>query len=190
MTIAEKIVEYSKALAAAGITEIQPNKGWLHNEQFPDFDTDMRSVGWIPGQEWCAYAAMLCWKKGYEDHPEIWQYLKHILSPNSQLIAKQAHADKIWPTGLTPKPGGIVIWQSGDSNIYGHTGLCLSVDGNHFTSGEGNTSSPDKPSVRSGWTYAVHTHTLGLPHSHTGLNFMRCVYVLEPDEFEKLIKKI
>lgn len=183
--VADNIVHKALALAGAHITEIQVNQGWQPNKLYPTFTQDMKSVGWYVGGEWCAFSGILIWKQAYSElAPKVWAYIKGLLSGNSQETARNAHTDKFWPTGLVPKPGCIVIWQAGDSSTQGHFGICISVNGDQFITAEGNTSDPGSPDTRTGWTYACHTHTLGLPHSSKNLNFLRAVYAVEEADFD------
>lgn len=170
-----KIVAQAKAYLATRITEIQINAGFTDKT----FQADITSVGWYIGAEWCAFSAILVWEKCLS--ADVWKVFSKIASGNSQQMARNCHAHAYWPTGLTPKVGCIVVWADGDSTTTGHTGLCtwVSVDGKSFTTSEGNTSSPDKPETRTGWTYAEHTHLTNQPHSATGFNFYRAIYPLD-----------
>ena len=176
-TYAQTIVRLALAYVNANLQEIQPNQGWTNKP----YEADMRAIGWLPGDEWCADSATLVWKKTYQLRPDIWAIARRMLSANSQLTANNFHAHPWWPTGLVPKPGAIVVWQNGDSLTEGHEGIVTSVDPDkiHYNSAEGNTSSTTQPDIRTGWTYAQHTHTLGLPHKDLGLNVLRFVYPIE-----------
>lgn len=183
--VADRVVAQALAFAGAHIVEIQPNQGWEPNKSFPNFTKDMISVGWYKGGEWCAFSGILVWKNAYSIKADIWNYVRKLLSGNSQDTLRNCRADKFWPTGDVPKPGAIVIWQDGNSQTQGHFGICVSVNGNSFVTAEGNTSDPGSPSIRLGWTYALHTHTVGAPHSSTGLNYLRSIYVVEQDQWDK-----
>ncbi len=177
--IYEQIVAVANAYAAANITEKQPNLGFTNQP----YQKDISTTGWEPGDEWCAAAAILDWYKGYQNRPDILAKVKHLQSLNSQQMANNFHNDPVWKTSTNiPKLGAIVVWQAGNSFTEGHTGIVVSINGNQFTSVEGNTSSPAQPDIREGWTVAAHTHTIGLPHSSLGLNLDRFVYVLESYE--------
>jgi len=177
-TSAQTIVDLALAYCRANLQEVQPNKGWTNKA----YEADMRAIGWLPGDEWCADSAILVWKKSYSLKPQIWAVARRLLSANCQITANNFHADKIWPTGTkVPKLGAIAIWQSGDSLVNGHEGIVtwVSPDFKSFKTAEGNTSSSTQPDIRTGWTYAEHTHRIGEPHSLTGLNFIRFVYAIE-----------
>lgn len=171
----QRIVDKAKAFLAQHITEIQVNKGFTDKV----YQKLITGVGWYVGGEWCAFSAILVWQQCLA--PEVWAVFKKLASGNSQQMARNCHAHPYWPTGLIPKVGCIVIWQDGDSTISGHTGLCtwVSADSKTFTTAEGNTSSPDKPETRTGWTYAEHTHLTGQPHRVVGFNLYRCIYPLD-----------
>lgn len=182
MTISEKIVQIALDYSRQNITEITPNKGWTD----PVYQTDMKAIGWEPGDEWCAAAAILDWKKAYADLPKVWAVAKRLISLNSQQMARNFHADAVWPTSANvPELGALVVWQAGNSTVSGHCGIVVAVDGNRFTTVEGNTTSQTRPnpkpsmSEREGWTVATHVHTLGLPHSMLGLNLERFIYAIE-----------
>ncbi len=179
MPTANKITQLAILYANANITEIQINNGWTDKT----YEHDMVSLtGWYHGAEWCAAAAILTWKKTYAGNIEILGRINKLVSLNSQAMANNFHADPVWPTSAdVPRLGAIVVWQSGDSKTMGHTGIVVAIDqnGKHFTSVEGNTSSPSQPDIRNGWTVAKHVHTLGAPHSSLGLNLDRFIYPLE-----------
>lgn len=177
--IADKIVAIANDYAKANITEIQVNNGWTDKS----YEKDMVSLtGWYHGAEWCAAAAILDWKKGYAGRIDMLGHINKLVSLNSQQMANNFHADPIWPTSANvPKLGAIVIWSLGDSRTSGHAGIVVDIskDNKYFSSVEGNTSSPDKPDTRTGWTIAKHTHQLGLPHSSLNLNVLRFIYAID-----------
>jgi hypothetical protein len=182
MTAAAKIAQIATDYSNQNITEIQPNAGWTN----PVYEADMKALGWEKGDEWCAASAILDWKKGYAGSPVVWQIASKLVSLNSQQMARNFHADPVWPTSTSiPKLGAIVVWQAGNSAVEGHCGIVVTINGNRFTSVEGNTTSETKPnpnpkvSERDGWTIAEHTHTIGLPHTTLGLNLDRFVYAIE-----------
>ena len=182
MAAADQIVQIAINYSNQNITEIQPNAGWTD----PAYETDMKAIGWESGDEWCAASAILDWKKGYANSPDVWAKAARLVSLNSQQMANNFHADPVWPTSTdVPKLGAMVVWQEGSSATEGHCGIVVAINGNQFTSVEGNTTSETKPnpdphaSERDGWTIAKHTHTIGLPHTTLGLNLDRFVYAIE-----------
>lgn len=176
MSSVDQIIKIALAYSEQNITEIQKNQGWTDQA----YQADMVSIGWTPGDEWCAASIKLTWKKAYADKPDVWKHAKPLLSLNSQQTATNFHKDPVWPTSVkTPKPGAIVVWQDGNSLTSGHCGIIVAINGNKFTSIEGNTTSRDKPDNKEGWTVAAHEHTVGAPHALTGLNFVRFVYAIE-----------
>lgn len=182
MTIRDQIVQIAINYSNQNITEIPENDGWTD----PQYEADMLDVGWSKGDEWCAAAAILDWKKAYANHPVIWQHASRLVSLNSQQMGRNFHADPVWPTSVNvPKLGATVIWQFGNSATEGHCGIVVGINGNQFTSVEGNTTSRVKPnpdpnaSEREGWTVAEHVHTIGLPHSADNLNLVRFIYAIE-----------
>lgn len=178
MKIQDEIVQIANGLVKRNLTEIQPNLGWTDK----DFQNQMQQIGWVRGDEWCADSCILVWKTAYANvHPEIWAIARKMLSANSQLIAKNFHSDPIWPTSTKlPKLGAICIWQDGNSLTTGHAGIVIAINADgSFVTAEGNTSSTQFPDIRTGWTYATHTHLVDAPHSLTGLNFLRFIYCIE-----------
>lgn len=178
MTNAQSIVSVQTAYFNLPVIEIQPNEGFTNAQ----YQSDITSIGWYKGGEWCAFSAILATKKGYigNDHSEIWSYFEKLASGNSQEMAANCHNDKFWPTGLAPQVGAIIIWQAGDSSTEGHTGLCIAVNGDTYTTLEGNSIPPGNPgNEREGYTIAQHIHVIGQPHSSLGLNFLRAIYAVE-----------
>lgn len=181
MTITDQIVQTAQYYYNQDITEIQPNNGWAD----PAYEADMRSVGWQKGDEWCAAAAILCWKKGYAANLPVWKIAQRLVSLNCMQMVHNFYADPVWPTSVNmPKLGAIAVWQAGNSAVYGHCGIVTAINGEHFTTVEGNTTSAARPNPdphmneREGWTVAAHTHTIGLPHSTLGLNLIRFIYAI------------
>lgn len=186
MTNASAIVAAQIAFFNESIIEISPNNGFTckkNKATGKQYEQLMQSVGWEFHDEWCAYAAILACKVGYttNKHPEVWKYFSRLADGNSQVMGRNAHADKFWPTGIVPRLGCIVIWAHGDSTTIGHTGLCIDVsaDGQTFTTLEGNSSPPNSGNEREGYTIAKHVHTLNAPHSANRLNYVRSIYVVE-----------
>ncbi len=182
MPAADQIAQIATDYSTQNITEIQTNDGWTDAQ----YETDMLAIGWERGDEWCAAAAILDWKKGYANYPDLWARALRLVSLNSQQMARNFHADPVWPTSTNvAKVGAIVVWQAGNSLTEGHCGIVIAVNGNQFTSVEGNTISDTIPnptpgaSEREGWTVAQHTHTIGLPHYINNLNLDRFVYAIE-----------
>ena len=182
MAIRDQIVKIATDYSNQNITEIQPNSGWTDKQ----YEKDMQGIGWTKGDEWCAASAILSWNKGYAGNPELWQRASILVSLNCQEMARKFHADPVWPTSVDiPVIGSIVVWQIGDSPEEGHCGIVVSIDGNKFTSIEGNTTSevkrnPDPHATeRDGWTVAAHNHFVGQPHSGNGFNLVRFIYAID-----------
>jgi len=163
-----------------GQTEIQPNQGF--ND--PAFQSEMVSVGWETGDAWCSFLGILGWTKAYTPFPDMLRWAQRLFSGNSQQMAVNFHSDPTWPTSThNPQPGALCIWADGNSTVSGHTGTVISVDpdGIHFATEEGNTIPDGNPgNEREGYIVATHRHTIGAPHSVTGLNFVRFILPLEP----------
>ena len=176
MASADEIVQIAIDYSDQEITEIQENQGWTD----PNYQADMQAIGWVPGDEWCAAAAVLTWKKGYADNPDVWAHAWQLVSLNCQDMGRNFHADPVWPTSVDmPKPGAIAIFRLGDSTKEGHCGIVTAINGNNFTTVEGNTSSPERPSEHDGWTVAAHDHTVGDQNPPGNLFLVRFIYAIE-----------
>ena len=79
----------------------------------------------------------------------------------------------------------MVIYGDGDSATVGHIGVVIGVDDDEITyhTIEGNTIPKGNPGdQREGYIVATHTHQVGLPHCVTGLNLIRFIHPMDPDE--------
>lgn len=165
-----------------GQEEIKSNQGFVTHS----FEDEMTGVGWEKGEPWCSFLGILGWTKAYTSYPTTLAWAKTLFSGNSQQMARNFHADPTWPTSTTtPQIGALCIWGDGDSEVSGHTGTVIAVDddGINFTTEEGNTVPPGNPgNEREGFIVAKHIHSLGLPHSETGLNFIRFILPVEPTD--------
>jgi len=176
--IGEKIVSIAKSYD--GQQEIPSNAGFKD----PIYAAKIRAIGWQVGSPWCAAAAIVSWTEAYGPYPVLAAKAKKLYSLNSQEMARNFHADPIWPTSTSvPLLGAMVIYGEGDSTVSGHTGIVIEVlpDGKTYRTEEGNTIPAGNPgNVREGFIVAQHTHILGQPHSVTGLNLIRFIYPIEP----------
>lgn len=166
-------------IATDGVQEIQPNQGF--ND--PDFEARIKATGWEQGQPWCAASAIADWKDAYRQYPNLYAKASRLYSLNSQQMAINFHADPVWPTSTTtPEVGAMVIFGEGESTVSGHTGIVIEVlPDNQYRTEEGNTIPPGNPgNQREGYCKAQHVHTIGLPHSDSGLNFIRFILPIEP----------
>jgi hypothetical protein len=168
MTFIDKILQIVKSYL--GEQEIQPNSGFKN----PGIDKAMRSIGFLNGQSWCAYAVMLVLFQVYAGTTWL-PLIKKYCSAATQEMWANFKRSKEFVTGLVPKLGAIVVWEEGNG-AQGHTGLvtCISEDGKTFKSIEGNSNSDGS---RNGYEWAENTHTVGLPHKDKGLNLLGFIYM-------------
>ena len=170
------------AIGFEGQEEIKPNQGFVD----PEYTKRIKATGWQIGEPWCAAAAIADWTEAYEAYPNspLGAKAKALYSLNSQQMARNFHADPVWPTSTThPVVGAIVVFAEGKSTITGHTGVVIDVDADGITyrTVEGNTI-PDgyKGDTREGFIVAQHTHRVDKPHSDTELNLVRFIHPLRP----------
>lgn len=173
-----------------GQKEILPynNSGF----QDPAFQAKLAAIGWEAPDPWCAAAAIAAWTEALSPHPILYSIAKKLFSLNSQQMFRNFHNDPVWPTSQTEiVTGAMAIYADGDSSTSGHTTVVLwPIGTNQFRTEEGNTIPEGNPgNEREGYIEAQHTHTLGLPHSQSGLNFIGFILPVEPfsDVATKLI---
>ena len=125
---------------------IDEARKWLHvreigrNASFndPEFEAQMRAIGWRPGQAWCAYFAKLVWLNVYKDTP-MHEILERVLSASVLVTWRNAKASPVIHTSEKPVVGGIVCWGTGNGK--GHEGIHVEIrDEFNTITVEGNTS--------------------------------------------------
>lgn len=167
MSHIDKIIAIAKGYK--GQEEIQPNLGFRDTV----FDAKMKSVGFYRSASWCAFFVRLVLKEAYADAVAIETYLLKYASPSTHEMWANFRASKEVITGQVPKLGSVVVWQEG-SGTNGHTGIVVAVNGNTFTSVEGNTNGAGG---REGYRVWANNHTVGLPHTEKGLNILGFAYM-------------
>lgn len=159
-----------------GQEEIPSNAGFKD----PEFAAEMNTTDWYKGAPWCAFLAILVWRKAYASFPNMLHWINSWMIGNSQQMARNAHADPTWPTSTTePIIGAMAIFGDVGSTIAGHTACAvinIDPDGIHYTTVEGNTRPAGNPgNVAEGYIVATHIHTIGAPHPTSGLEFIRFI---------------
>lgn len=169
MTLKEKVI--AAARAYIGQHEKSGNSGFVS----PEFEAEMKAVGWAKGSSWCAYFAELAWKKGFEGHP-LRASLDKLFSPAATAtLANFKHSDQ-WKTGTKPQIGALAVWQYGKT-WKGHIGIVTElVDSETFRAVEGNTNAQGG---REGVAVLEKTRKVGLPFKNQGLNLIGFVYLPE-----------
>jgi hypothetical protein len=174
MSVEDTIVSIARGYI--GQQEVQPNQSFKD----PVFLKKMLGVGWYRTASWCSFFAKLVWKEAYTKLGSLTNasLVNRYASGSSRETWNNFRASKEFKTSTTvPKVGAIVIWQEGDSLTNGHVGIVTAVNGNTFSSVEGNTNADGS---RNGYEVAEHTtHKVGLPHSVNGLNVLGFVYPVE-----------
>ena len=136
------------SLSYKGIVERNGN-----NQGFSDpvFEADMKSVGWMRGQAWCAYFVKLVLKKcDIENTISGW-------SPSSYNKKDVIYTDKEFKT--TYSKGDVLILSlsydkfknsSGRYKGIGHTGVVIEIKETSLVSVEGNTNDAGTRDSRTG----------------------------------------
>lgn len=141
------IVEVAKEFI--GTKEIGNNQGFDN----PYYENLMKSIGWVPGQSWCAYAATLTWNRYYDGNKHAQAIIKHILHPHVQTMWSRAKSSQVVKTGTVPMIGAIACWAVGIGGK-GHCGIVVDIlDDGTFMSAEGNTSAGYKYNQSNGDGY-------------------------------------
>lgn len=105
----------------------------------PEFEKEMRAIGWVPGHAWCAYFCDMVFFKATKNAK-----LKELIVPSAvnsyrNLVRASYQSSKV------PKVGALVFWQrmkDGNPQWQGHAGIVSEViSPTKFKSIEGNTNS-------------------------------------------------
>jgi len=143
-----ELVELRKVIVATansyvGKREKKNNGGFLD----PQFEREMRSIGFQTGHAWCMYFVELVWRKAYRVINAIADAELHKLfsasvmqTRNNFVNAGKKFGFKLSQTG---EPGDIVIWQSRKNKSLGHTGILTTTvtkNSKDFNTIEGNTN--------------------------------------------------
>jgi hypothetical protein len=167
MTLLENVLTVAKKYI--GKTEKSGNTGWKD----PEFEKQMKVMGWSNTQSWCAYFSELVWKEGFTGHPMLPQLDKLFSASATATFANFSHSGN-FVTGNKPKPGALVVWRHGNG-WKGHIGIVSSiVDDKTFKSIEGNTN---EAGSREGTAVLEKTRKLGEPYKPNGLNIIGFVYL-------------
>ena len=132
------IVDIAKSFL--GQTETPNNSGFKDK----NFETAMKSVGWVKGYSWCVLFVKLVWKNAIADETTRAAAMK-LINPNSQATLQNFIKDKSGLFEISDKatPGAIAIFQTfknGKGQWTGHAGLVTAAYPDYFESIEGNTN--------------------------------------------------
>jgi len=130
MTNNDIIVDVAKGYI--GQREKNANTGFID----PDFQEEMKKIGWYTGASWCAYFTKLVWSKGNQ--------LAKYMSGGAVTTYKALDLSKEYKITATPERGALVVWRMYKDGLKlnnGHTGIVIGLNGDGtFTTIEGNTN--------------------------------------------------
>lgn len=164
-----KILEVAKGYL--GEHEISGNKGFVN----PEFEEQMRIVGWQPPFAWCSYFTMLVWRMAYG---QLNSYIEHdlrsIMSPSATATFNNFKRSPSYKRYVSkePVPGAIIAFQYG-KDWRGHIGIVETVKGKSMICIEGNTNSKGG---REGIEVARINRQLDFTFREKGLNLMGFVH--------------
>ncbi|MGB4774090.1 MAG: CHAP domain-containing protein [Daejeonella sp.] len=170
MTRAEFIV--SAACYYIGQLEKPGNAGFKD----ANFEKELRSVGWVPGQAWCAYLPKLIYRKAYKDNVRLLKVVNSCNTGGAQMTFNNHKTAGTFEVSNDPLPGSIVIWQLGET-FKGHAGIVEKmIDTNTIQTIEGNTNANGS---REGDRVARKLRTLNRPFKKDGLNLLGFINPVE-----------
>ena len=117
------------------------------------FQQMIKNIGWHSGEAWCMYFAKAVHYDTFkDDRAEI----NKLFSGSTQLSWQNVKngKSKIYKiiTSGKPQMGDIVIWQSQKNKSQGHAGIVTGVEGDYFTTIEGNTDAGGGSEGEKVWT--------------------------------------
>lgn len=132
------------AESAVGEREKKNNGGFIN----PEFEKQMREVGFQTGHAWCAYFAEWGWVGGYRSvNPAMLDHLKRLFSGSVMATRNNFRSKSAQDLGFrfseTAKPGDLAVWQSLNNKAFGHIAIVTSEvtsKTEFFTTIEGNTN--------------------------------------------------
>jgi len=169
MSYADKIIAAAKTYI--GQQEIQPNAGFKD----ASFLAKMVARGWEAPQPWCGYFAKQCWVDAYADNAAYLSEVKKLSNGGALTTLADWKASHPQLISKTPVPGAVVIFEEGNGPS-GHVGIVTGVNGNLYTTIEGNTNNDGS---REGYEVCAHTHDVTRPFNPNGLNLVAFIHPLE-----------
>lgn len=153
------------ATSYIGQEEISGNKGFYDKS----FENKMRDIGWKPGHAWCCYFQELVFKEAFEKQPDLWNKMERLFHGNTIRTYMNFSLSRYFKVGQTPRPGALAVWRY--SVTRGHIGLVTSVNGNQFTTIEGNTT-------RSGGAEGTHVMKKTRTRDQGYLKLLGFIYII------------
>jgi len=154
----ERTIRFAKLFL--GMEETGDNQGFYSGK----LENLMRSVGWKPGYQWCAFFMKMVWVNSLptKKHREK---AKKLMTGSTQLTLKNFQNDNsgLFKVVNRPKKGAMVIWRSKSDKSRGHTGLVKKVrlNGNYKTI-EGNSNLGGSPGIITQIEYGANGAPRGL----------------------------
>lgn len=132
-------LKYARAIVSTasekiGQKEIGTNGGFSDKS----FESDMKSIGWFAGAQWCAFFAKYVYLKSLSG--KLKEKADQLMNGSSQMTFDNFKRDisGLFKVSSKPSPGSIVVWQSKNEPTTGHVGIVKSVSGTTFETIEGN----------------------------------------------------
>ena len=112
--------------------------GWVDKT----FEAKMKKAGWVKPNPWCMTVTRLIWREAYShfyNDAAVMSIINSNITAGSIDSASRVRKYKDFEFTQTPTIGAIVIWKK--TATTGHGGIVIGVNGNAFTTVEGNTNS-------------------------------------------------
>lgn len=178
MTLQETII--ATAIKYLGEEEIEGNKGFKNKE----FEKEMKAVGFVSGYAWCALFAELVWVTSAHkcNLPPLGAMMSRLFSTGAYATWTNFDLESGKGTFLTldtPQPSDLVVWRKQKNGVWhwtGHMGIVIDINGEKYTTIEGNTTG--KPEDREGVRVAQKTRTIDFTTKPNGLNLLGFVHIV------------
>lgn len=156
-----------------GRTEKPSNAGFTD----PNFEKELKSVGWEKSYAWCAFFTKLIYTKAYKNDAKLSAVVRDRFNGGALATYNNAKADGIFKVSDMPVIGAIAVWQHGNSGN-GHVGIVISFDleTNTMYCIEGNTNASGS---REGDRVAIKARTIKRDRTASGLNLKGFIYPIE-----------
>ena len=177
MNLQETIV--ATALKYIGEEETAGNSGFKNKE----FEREMKAVGFMSGMAWCSLFAELVWVTSARKlgMTVIADSMSRLFSTSA--VATWQNFNEGHPQFTIevdhPSPSDLVIFQkykNGEKHWTGHMGIVVDVNGEKYTSVEGNTTR--NPEEREGVAVAKKNRTIDFNTKLNGLNLLGFVHIV------------
>jgi hypothetical protein len=138
----QQIIVHAKSFV--GIKEKSNNSGF-HNAAF---EKQMKDSGFIPGYAWCCIFCEMVYRLALNDlekntklsFKSLREDIQSTINPSTQSTYNNVKKSKFFKQSQRPQEGDIVIFVNSSRRAFGHAGIVIKVDGDKFTTVEGNTN--------------------------------------------------